>query len=158
MGGRLAATFAIEHRRRVRKLALIAPAGLDIPEFPLPDFSKIPPEEITGYLSHDPGILVPYLPKGPDPEFAAAREREGGSFGKLLQTGLIGPWLPRWLHRVNMPTLIVWGEKDRILPAALAPAWHKLIPHSVIRVFPNAGHTVTDEKPECVHTIADFMA
>jgi pimeloyl-ACP methyl ester carboxylesterase len=158
MGGRLAATFAIEHRRRVRKLVLIAPAGLNLPEYPLPDFSKTPFEEIPGYLAHDPSILAPYLPKGPDPEFAAARQREGGNFGKLLQNGLIGPWLPHWLHRVNMPTLIAWGDKDRILPAAMAPAWKKLIPHAVVHVFPDAGHLVTDEKPECVEAIADFLA
>jgi pimeloyl-ACP methyl ester carboxylesterase len=158
MGGRLAATFAIEHRERVRKLALIAPAGLDVPGYPLPDFSKVPPEEIPGYLAHDPSILFPYLPKGPDPDFAAAREREGGKFGKLLQNGLIGPWLPRWLHRVDMPTLIAWGDKDRILPVAHAAEWKKLIPHSDVRIFPDAGHLVADEKPECVQAIADFLA
>jgi pimeloyl-ACP methyl ester carboxylesterase len=158
MGGRLAATFAIEHRRRVKKLVLIAPAGLDVPEYPLPDFSKIPPQEVPGYLAHDPGILAPYLPKGHDPAFADARAREGGNFGRLLQSGLIGPWLPRWLHRVNMPTMMVWGDKDRILPVALAPSWHKLIPHSVVGVFPEAGHMVTDENPECVQAIAEFLA
>jgi pimeloyl-ACP methyl ester carboxylesterase len=158
MGGRLAATFAIEHRRRVNKLVLIAPAGLDVPQYPLPDFSKIPPEEIPGYLAHDPSFLAPYLPKGPDPEFAAGRARESGTFGKLLQSGLIGPWLPRWLHRINMPTLITWGDKDRILPAGLAPEWKKLIPHAQVRIFADAGHTVTDEKPECVKAIADFVS
>jgi pimeloyl-ACP methyl ester carboxylesterase len=158
MGGRLAATFAIEHRRRVNKLVLIAPAGLDVPGYPLPDFTQIPPEEIPGYLAHDVGILAPYLPKGPDPEFAAARERENGAFGKLLQNGLIGPWLPRWLHRVNMPSLIAWGDKDRILPAAHAAAWKKLIPQAVVRIFPDAGHLVADEKPESVQAIAEFLA
>jgi pimeloyl-ACP methyl ester carboxylesterase len=158
MGGRMAATFAIEHRRRVNRLVLIAPAGLDVPGYPLPDFSKLQPEEIPGYLAHDAGILAPHLPKGPDPEFAAAREREGGNFGKLLQNGLIGPWLPRWLHRVNMPAVITWGDKDRILPAALAAEWKKLIPQAVVRIFPDAGHLVADEKPECVQAIADFLS
>ena len=158
MGGRLAATFAIEHRERVRKLVLIAPAGLDVPGYPLPDFSQIAPEEIPGYLAHDVSILAPYLPKGPDPEFAAAQEREGGNFGKLIQNGLVGPWLPRWLHRVDMPTLIAWGDKDRILPAAHAAEWKKLIPHALVRIFPDAGHIVADEKPECVEAIADFLS
>jgi pimeloyl-ACP methyl ester carboxylesterase len=158
MGGRLAATFAIEHRRRVRKLALIAPAGLDLPQYPLPDFSKIPPEEIPGYLANDAGILTPHLPRGRDPEFIAARDREGGNFGKLLQNGLIGPWLPHWLHRVNMPTLIAWGDKDRILPVGLAAEWKKLIPHAAVHIFPDAGHLVADEKPACVQAIADFLS
>lgn len=158
MGGRLAATFAIEHRRRVKKLVLVAPAGLDLSQYPLPDFSKIPPEEVPGYLAHDVSVLLPHLPKGPDPQFAADRVREGGNFGKLLQNGLIGPWLPRWLHRVNMPTLIVWGDKDRVLPAAHADTWKTLIPQSQVRIFPDAGHVVLDEKPECVTAIGDFLA
>jgi pimeloyl-ACP methyl ester carboxylesterase len=158
MGGRLAATFAIEHRERVRKLGLIAPAGLDVPEHPMANLSQVPPEEIPGYLVHDFSVVAPHLPKGPDPQFAAARAREGGNFGKLMQNGLVGPWLPRWLHRVDMPTLIVWGDQDRILPAGQAAAWNKLIPHSVVRIFPDAGHLVADEKPECVEAIADFLA
>jgi len=158
MGGRLAATFAIEHRRRVSKLVLIAPAGLDLPQYPLPDFSQIPPEEIPGYLIHDVRVIARHLPKGPDPAFAAARAREGGNFGKLMQNGLVGPWLPRWLHRVNMPTLIAWGDKDRILPVAHAEAWKKLLPQATVRIFPDAGHLVADEKPECVEAIADFLS
>lgn len=157
MGGRMAATFAIEHRRRVNRLVLIAPAGLDVPGYPLPDFSKLQPEEIPGYLAHDVGILAPYLPKGPDPEFAAAREREGGHFGKLLQNGLIGPWLPRWLHRVNMPTLIVWGEEDRVLPVGQADTWKKLIPQAQVLRVPNAGHLVLDESADAPRAIADFL-
>ncbi|HEY1753915.1 MAG TPA: alpha/beta hydrolase [Bryobacteraceae bacterium] len=157
MGGRLAATFAIEHRERVRRLVLIAPAGLDVPGHPLPDFKTIPPQEIPGYLAHDVGILAPYLPKGPDPEFGAARDREGGNFGKLMQNALVGPWLPRWLHRVDMPTFIAWGDKDRILSPAHAAEWKKLIPHATVRIFPDAGHLVADEKPECVEAISNFL-
>jgi pimeloyl-ACP methyl ester carboxylesterase len=158
MGGRLAATFAIEHRRRVNKLVLIAPAGMDLPEYPLPDFTKIAPEEIPGYLVHDVNVLAPRLPKRPDPRFEALNSRDGGSFGKLLHNGLIGPWLPRWLHRVNMPAFIAWGDKDRILPAAHADAWKKAIPHAEVRIYPDAGHLLPDEKPECVKDIADFFA
>ena len=38
MGGRFAATFAIQHRERVRKLVLVAPAGMDVPEHPMANF------------------------------------------------------------------------------------------------------------------------
>jgi pimeloyl-ACP methyl ester carboxylesterase len=158
MGGRLAATFAIEHRRRVRKLVLIAPAGLDVPEHPMANLAQVKAEEIPGYLVENLSVIASHLPKGPDPEFAAARAREGGNFAKLMQNGLAGPWLPRWLHRVNMPTLIAWGDKDRILPAGQAEAWKKLIPHAQVRIFPGAGHLVADEKPECASAIADFLA
>ncbi len=157
MGGRMAATFAIHHRRRVRKLVLIAPAGLDIPEYPLPDFSKIPPQEIPGYLVHDLNSIARHLPKGPDPAFSAARDREGAGMGKLIQAGLVGPWLPRWLHRVNIPTLLVWGEKDRIIPIQHAEHWSKLIPQAKLLRIPDAGHLPLDDKPEYSRAIADFF-
>jgi pimeloyl-ACP methyl ester carboxylesterase len=157
MGGRFAATFAILHRERVRKLVLVAPAGLDVPEYPLADFSQTPPEEIPRYLVQDFGVIEKHLPKGPDSAFAAARDREGGNFVKLMQNGLVGPWLGRWLHRVNMPTLIVWGEKDRIIPVQQVDVWKKLIPQARTLRVPDAGHLPLDEKPESAKAVADFF-
>jgi pimeloyl-ACP methyl ester carboxylesterase len=157
MGGRLAATFAIEHGHRVRKLVLIAPAGLVVPEHPMPDLSKIPPAEINRYLVEDLSILEPHLPKGPDPAFAAARERERTGMGRMVAAGLFGPWLPRWLHRVKMPTMIVWGEKDRLIPIGQADTWLKLIPHAKLMRVAGVGHLPMDEDPQVVPAIANFF-
>lgn len=157
MGGRFAATFAIHHRQRVRKLVLVAPAGLVDLEHPMADFSQVPPEEIPRYLVNDFSVIEKHLPQGPHPEFVAARDREGGNFGMLMQNGLFGPWLPRWLHRVNMPTMIVWGEKDRILPFEQSAAWTKLIPQAQLLRVPDAGHLPFDEKPESVKAVTEFL-
>ena len=157
MGGRMAATFTAEHRRRVRKLVVVAPVGVHSPDHPNVDFSRVPPEEIPSYLTENLSVLKPYLPSGPDPEFQTARAREGASFNQLLQTGLVGPWLERWLHRVNMPTLILWGERDRTIPVGQSEAWATLIPHAQLRLFPGAGHLVLDEKPEAVQAVAEFL-
>jgi pimeloyl-ACP methyl ester carboxylesterase len=156
MGGRFAATFAIEHGERVRKLVLIAPAGLALPEHPTPDLSKTP-EEIPHYLVNDFSIIAKYYPTAPDPEFEAARNREGGNFLRLLESGLIGPWLPRWLHRVKTPTLLVWGEKDRLVPIGHADAWKKLIPHAQLLRVPGVGHLPMQEDPAVPGAIADFL-
>ena len=69
----------------------------------------------------------------------------------------MGPWLARWLHRVNMPALVVWGEKDRTVPVGQADAWAKLIPHAKVRRFPGAGHLVLDERPEAVQAVGEFL-
>jgi pimeloyl-ACP methyl ester carboxylesterase len=157
MGGRFAATFAIHHRERVRKLVLVAPAGLDVPEHPPANFSQMAPEEVLRSLAHDFSVIQKHLPEGPDPAFAAEREREGAKFGTLMQNGLFGPWLPRWLHRLNMPAMIVWGDKDRVLPVGQADAWSKLIPQARVLRVPDAGHLVLDEKPEPAQAIAGFL-
>ena len=48
----------------------------------------------------------------------------------------------------GMPTLIVWGERDPMIPAAHGVAAHALIPHSRLELFPDAGHYPFDEDPE----------
>lgn len=157
MGGRLAATFTAEHRRRVRRLAMVAPAGLDVPGHALPDFSKIAPQDIPAYLTEDVPSLLRHAPANPGPEWQAARDREGGSFGRLLSTGLLDPKFSRWLHRVTVPSLLVWGEKDRTTPVQQADAWMKSIPGLQFLGFPGAGHLVMDERPEAAEAIAQFL-
>jgi pimeloyl-ACP methyl ester carboxylesterase len=56
------------------------------------------------------------------------------------QPRFFNPRLERWLHRVNIPTQIIWGEDDRIIPPAYAEAFHRLIPGSTLTMIPDAGH------------------
>jgi pimeloyl-ACP methyl ester carboxylesterase len=158
MGGRFAATFAINYGHRIRKLALICPAGLIVPGHPMADLSKVAPEELPKYLIHDFSKIAHHLPKGPDAAFQAAREREWQSMGRMIQAGLVGHWLERWLHRIKIPTLIVWGDQDRIIPVESADAWAKLIAGSTVLRVPDAGHLVLDDKPETAEAIARFFS
>jgi len=156
MGGWLAAELALEHRRRLAKLVLVAPAGLRDPEHPGTDLFRIPPEEVPGYLVHDFGVIARHLPKEPDPDFVAARYREMTTVARIAWEHPFSRLLPRWLHRINLPTLLVWGEDDRLIPCAQSATWARLIPGAVVRTFPNAGHLVLDERPEAVRTVAEF--
>jgi pimeloyl-ACP methyl ester carboxylesterase len=157
MGGRMAATFTAEHRRRVRKLVLVAPAGLEPPGYPTADFSKIPPQEIPSYLAHDPSVLAPHLAHAGTAEWQAARERESGNFFKLIGTGLLNPHFARHLHRVTVPTLIVWGEEDRVTPVQQCAEWTRRIPGARVQRFPSAGHLILDEKPEAGEAVSAFL-
>ncbi len=64
--------------------------------------------------------------------------------------------LPRWLGRVDIPALVVWGEEDRLLPAGLARGWGDLLPGATVATFPDAGHLVLDESPEASAAVARF--
>ena len=57
-----------------------------------------------------------------------------------------------------MPTLIVWGDEDRLVPPALAPGWAALLPNAQIATFPNAGHLVLDESKDAREAVARFCA
>jgi pimeloyl-ACP methyl ester carboxylesterase len=56
-----------------------------------------------------------------------------------------------------MPTLILWGNEDRLLPVGQAEAWKRLIPQSEVKTFVPAGHLVLDERSEAVAAITAFM-
>ncbi len=52
------------------------------------------------------------------------------------------------MGKVTVPTLIVWGNEDRVLPVAHGHAAARKIPNSVLKVFERAGHTPQMEQPE----------
>jgi pimeloyl-ACP methyl ester carboxylesterase len=59
----------------------------------------------------------------------------------------------------GMPTLIVWGARDPMIPAAHGIAAHALIPHSRLELFPDAGHYPFDEDPQrFAEVLRDFVA
>jgi pimeloyl-ACP methyl ester carboxylesterase len=68
------------------------------------------------------------------------------------------PDLPKWLHRVAVPTLILWGAEDRVLPPEYGPAYRDLIPSSRLEVIGECGHLPHVEKPEeFSRTTLDFL-
>ena len=158
MGGYLAAKFAIEHGHRIKNLVLMAPYGLNVPEHPTADIIAIPGEEIVPMLVSNFETLKPSLPEKPDADFIGARYREATSFARLFWEHPTDPKFPRYLHRVTMPTLIVWGDEDKLIPVQQAPVWRKFIPNAEVMVVKGAGHIVHRDKPETVEAIARFLA
>jgi len=57
------------------------------------------------------------------------------------------PHLHKWLHRIDVPTLLVWGTNDRLFPKGYAFAWQQLIPGSKVAIVPECGHVPHVEKP-----------
>jgi pimeloyl-ACP methyl ester carboxylesterase len=66
--------------------------------------------------------------------------------------------LPRYLHRLTMPTLLVWGEDDRLLSVQNAELWRAHIPKVEFQTFKGAGHLVLDEKREAVDAVQRFLS
>lgn len=158
LGGRLAAQFAISHPGRVRSLVLVAPAGITLPEFPQPDFSRIAHHDWPKYFVHDPGFIRPHWPNDPDEAFLALRAREAQTAGRLLvDAAVTAPNFVRSLDRLRTPTLLVWGKEDRMMPAGNAQAWQGLISNSRVEIIERAGHLLLDESAAARATVAQFM-
>jgi pimeloyl-ACP methyl ester carboxylesterase len=158
MGGYLATKFAVEHGNRINKLVLIAPYGLDIPEHRTADIIAIPGEQVVPMLVSNFDTLKKDLPERPDADFIGARYREATTFARLFWEHPTDPKFPRYLHRVKMPTLIVWGEDDKLIPVQHAQTWRKLIPNSEVVVIKGGGHIVQRDKPEVIEVIGRFLS
>jgi pimeloyl-ACP methyl ester carboxylesterase len=157
MGGWLAANVAVDHTERVRRLVLAAPVGLRVDEHPTTDIFSIPGEEVLGYLTADMSVFDGHVPVPPTPEFLADRYRETTSAARLLWERPYDLKLHRWLHRLTMPTLILWGDADRLVPHEQAPYWAELIPGAEVKVLPGVGHLIFDESREAVDAIGAFV-
>jgi pimeloyl-ACP methyl ester carboxylesterase len=159
LGGWLAAEFAVRSPQRIRRLLLIAPAGLVVEQGRAPELSEITPPELPSYLAHDPAVALRYFPKAPDPAFDARLGRDIGSYAQLIRHNSQGnPKLGRWLHRITVPTLLLWGSADRMRPVVQAEAWKALLPDARISLVPGTGHLIFEETPSAAKTAADFLA
>ena len=68
------------------------------------------------------------------------------------------PKLTNRLHRINVPTLVIWGENDGLVTPDYGKAFCAMIPRAEMVVIPRAGHSPQVEQPdifiECVTTFA----
>jgi pimeloyl-ACP methyl ester carboxylesterase len=80
------------------------------------------------------------------------REAEGfePALGNLIQTDF-----RERLATIEMPTMIVWGLSDRVVPVAAAASYHRRIPHSRLEIFERTGHVPQLERPLRFNALLD---
>jgi pimeloyl-ACP methyl ester carboxylesterase len=147
LGGWIASEIAIVQPARIARLVLVSPGGLVIKDVPSTDLFTVPPKDVSVYLVADPAVLAPFMPEGHDLDFMTLRYRETISSARLVWERPGNPKLDRWLHRISAPTLLLWGEGDRIKPFAQAETWLKLLPNAQIETMAGVGHLPLDEQP-----------
>jgi len=161
MGGWMGAEFASAYPERIRRLVLVAPAGLADPAHPGPSgLASWSLDEMYSYLVEDMATLEPHLPKNADDaaRHAAEVEREMQSAGRLFGAGgPFNPKLPRWLHRATMPALVVWSKADRLSPFERHEQWLKLLPNARLKLVERGGHLTLDESAEAREAIVRFL-
>ena len=63
------------------------------------------------------------------------------------------------LSRITQPVLIIWGEKDRVLPLKHAYFAKDKIPNARLEIFPACGHIPFFERPEEFNRLVlDFLS
>lgn len=158
LGGRLAAEFAVAHSDRLRSLVLVSPAGVTTPGVPEVNYAAIKHEEWPGYFATDLKFVRRFWPSDPAAEWLQARAREGQATGRALGSAAGDePEFRKRLQRIRVPTLLMWGREDRMVPAGHAKTWQALIPASKVEIIERAGHLLLDESAPARAAVATFM-
>jgi pimeloyl-ACP methyl ester carboxylesterase len=91
-------------------------------------------------------------------EMRIARYREMTSLARVIWERSYDPKLSRWLKRIAVPTLILWGEQDRVIPVQQARQWaDRLASEAQITTFDGVGHLVFIETQGAAKRVESFL-
>lgn len=77
---------------------------------------------------------------------------------RLAYPHFVNPELAKWLHRVDVPTLLIWGENDGLVPPRFGEAYRDRITEASLVVIPQAGHAPFEEQPDAfLAAFDDFL-
>jgi pimeloyl-ACP methyl ester carboxylesterase len=152
-GGSFVAEMAALWPRSVRKIVLAAPFGLYDAKDPPTDVWAQKADNVAGLLTADAEIYkeMKAVPAGANSvewpiEQVRASEAAARIFWPLGNTRL-----HKRLPMIQAPTLILWGEQDRVMPLSYAD-WIKgsIQGQSEVRIIAEAGHLAELDQPEAV--------
>jgi len=160
-GGWLAAEVAVACRHRLDKLVLVDPLGIKISDRETPDILDIfnrSPDVVRRSSWHDPDRFAPNFDEMSDEALVVyARNREALCL-YAWHPYMYNPQLPRWLARITVPALVLWGASDRVVTPDYGRAYSRLIPGSRFELIDDAGHHPEVEQPEAfAERVAPFL-
>lgn len=152
-GGFCAAELAAHRPERISRLVLVNSLGLWLPHRPVADFFILTSDERREMMWHDPESELAHaaVAQPTDPE-----ERLEHRLNRVqtLQSVAKFTWpipergLHKRAHRITMPTLVVWGDSDQVIPPEYGAAFRDLLPNATLAVIPRCGHIPQLERPD----------
>jgi pimeloyl-ACP methyl ester carboxylesterase len=149
-GGWLALELAVRSTARLSGVVLIDTLGLK--------FGARDEVEITDIyaLSFDEAIAHTFADPANAPDYAALDDATVEEVARDRQAAVLYGWKPymhnpslvHWLHRIKVPALVVWGEKDRIVAPAYGAHLTQRLQNARFAPIAGAGHYPPVEQPE----------
>jgi pimeloyl-ACP methyl ester carboxylesterase len=159
LGGMLAAEITALAPSRVNRLVLVGAAGLWLDAVPIPDFFTFNPKQLLTVALHDPESPLGQMmaQQFEAPENMLEMHRCLASAGKFLWP-IPDKGLKKRIHRIQQPTLIMWGASDQLIPPAYGEAFLHAIPGSRLVTFPRSGHIpMLEEQEAFVQVVTNFL-
>lgn len=170
-GGWIAAELAVGGHPKLDRLVLVDPLGIKLggrEERDIAHLFNTSPAELTRLAWHDPAQR-PAGCYGVGWHSVIGDEMSDETMVTLARNWdslclyawrphMFNPQLKHWLHRVAVPTLVLWGESDRIVTPDYGRAYAGLIPGARFETIGQAGHHPEFEQPRAfAERVAAFL-
>ena len=170
-GGWIAAEVAASGHRRLARLVLVDPLGIKLSgreQRDIVHFFNTTPAELNRRAWHDPAKCPPgsygvgwHTAIGDamsDGEMIALARNWDSLCLYAWRPHMYNPQLKNWLHRIAVPTLVIWGASDGIVTPDYGRNYAALIPGAEFTMIAEAGHHPELEQPRAfVDRIARFV-
>lgn len=175
LGGLLAGELAAVSPRLFSHIIFIASYGLWSDDEPTMDFFTASPQEMSKAFYSDsslPGAIN--LSQSPSEEATEVdpNTEDGMKIikrlveqAKTMSSAARYLWpipdrgLADRMYRIRIPSLVIWGENDGIIPLSYADLFARNLPDSEKVLFPDAAHMLNEEYPQqLAHVILDFIS
>ena len=159
-GGWIAAEIAVMASHRLDSLVLIDPVGIKVDGWIYPFLFGMELPELVTTVFHRMEAALALAPPDESVDTLAQLYRQNAALARVAWNPyLYNPLLRRRLPRITAPTLLCWGEHDRVAPLVCARAWAQAIPGARLVTFAGSGHVPHLEEPETVATrVIEFCA
>jgi pimeloyl-ACP methyl ester carboxylesterase len=159
-GGWAALELAVRSSARLAGLVLIDSLGLKFggrDDVEITDIYALPAADAVARTFADPAKAPDYAAMNDAALEEVARDRQAAvMFG--WRPYMHNPSLKHWLHRIKLPSLVVWGEQDRIVAPAYGAHLTQRLQYARFLPVANAGHYPQVEQPEKVAAAIEAFA
>ena len=159
MGGWIALEMAIRNTSRIKTLTLVGSAGIRIKGQPAADIFILNDEELARTLLVDEGRIQALLAMELSEDQQDTLIKNKVATARLgWQPRLFNPRLRKWMHRIDVPTHIIWGTEDKVIPPSYAAEFQSLISGSKVTMIDKCGHLPNIERTEAfVEAVGGFL-
>jgi pimeloyl-ACP methyl ester carboxylesterase len=163
LGGAISLYYAGTQSEGLERLIVIDTAGILNRSAFLKNFINVKPNRFLDLINTPVSVIQNYIiahlesmdkdltPENNDQSLTSQFLRKklyGGDSGKIAAMALLNTDFSGILENIHVPTLIVWGEKDPVVPLRVGRILEWMVPGSDLRIMPDVGHSPMIDRPD----------